>query len=764
MPNLQHIKGSRTRVLNTFPTKTFGNDGDIVISRINGKGVFLCSKAGGMWYAANKMQELNRFEKTSIRELTTNKLTVNKMINTERSADRFVVNDGGSIKYRTGEQVVGDLPLPFDNIAYKTAYCSLGQYSDKDSCESNGGTWYYSENDSHDSISSTAENQLLTVGQSIGTVDAESKLLYNGSTLEIKYDTDFDDNWQTEATAALLKLSYDSDKYATIGIDSDKLTFNLSHDGEFWFTERSAAGLNVARVKINTDTGVLTILNPASILDYFAIDVNANGATEIKTSHGIGGLGAHLTLNIAGDIELNADSGQVTIKDGDDSHFLFDCDATSLTIYDDTDAADLFSITVAASGATTIATVDDGATVGHLTLVPDGDLILDPVSDTVTIVSNLTVGVDDAGYDVKFFGDTASNYMLWDTSADCLHLVTTNASTSQLIIESTDDGSNHSPDISIYRNSASPADSDTIGRIMFHGEDSGGNQTLYASIKAKADDVTAGSESGRLELRVAEYNGGLSTGVRLTGSATVDGDVDVEIPSGNFTIDATKKLYFDGGTHTYLDESSDDVLDIVVGGDKMLILDEANDKITMGATNWVAGTVSGDTVTEFSVANSAYAGMIIGYRMIGEDASRTTYTLTTSFVVPDDDMGIRFIAPPSGAVEIMIQIKVDAQANNTTFIGLSTANATSGYSTAGATYEQAINLIDETDNATIQHYWAVTGLTAGDTYNYWVGFKKQSSGIGNGYLNWGGGSGEHCDFIMKATALPTAVSDFAEYD
>ena len=103
MSNLQHIKASRTQILNTFPTKTFGKDGDIVVSRINGKGVFLCSKAGGMWYAANKMQELNKLEKTSIRDLTTNKLTVNRMVNTERSADRFVVNDGGSIKYRTGE-------------------------------------------------------------------------------------------------------------------------------------------------------------------------------------------------------------------------------------------------------------------------------------------------------------------------------------------------------------------------------------------------------------------------------------------------------------------------------------------------------------------------------------------------------------------------------------------------------------------------------------------------------------------------------------
>ena len=66
MSNFQHIKASRTRVLNTFPTKDFGDDGDIVISRISGRGVFICSKAGGIWYVANQMQELNRLGKAKI--------------------------------------------------------------------------------------------------------------------------------------------------------------------------------------------------------------------------------------------------------------------------------------------------------------------------------------------------------------------------------------------------------------------------------------------------------------------------------------------------------------------------------------------------------------------------------------------------------------------------------------------------------------------------------------------------------------------------
>ena len=53
-------------------------------------------------------------------------------------------------------------------------------YTDQETCEANGGTWYYSENDTHDSIGSTAENQLLTIGQIVGSVDAGPTLLYDG--------------------------------------------------------------------------------------------------------------------------------------------------------------------------------------------------------------------------------------------------------------------------------------------------------------------------------------------------------------------------------------------------------------------------------------------------------------------------------------------------------------------------------------------------------------------------------------------------------
>ena len=52
----------------------------------------------------------------------------------------------------------------------------------------------------------------------------------------------------------------------------------------------------------------------------------------------------------------------------------------------------------------------------------DGTTNLDAVDidGAVQIDNTVTVGENDTGYDVKFFGDTASAYLLWDTSADKL--------------------------------------------------------------------------------------------------------------------------------------------------------------------------------------------------------------------------------------------------------------------------------------------------------------------------------------------------------
>ena len=73
---------------------------------------------------------------------------------------------------------------------------------------------------------------------------------------------------------------------------------------------------------------------------------------------------AALTVDAAGDIILDANSG-----------------VTKFYLAGDTD--DLCTLTVAANGATTIATADSDGAVGHLTLDADGDIILDAAGDDI---------------------------------------------------------------------------------------------------------------------------------------------------------------------------------------------------------------------------------------------------------------------------------------------------------------------------------------------------------------------------------------------
>ena len=100
-------------------------------------------------------------------------------------------------------------------------------------------------------------------------------------------------------------------------------------------------------------------------------------------------------LDTAGNTYIYADSddtdildfkvGNVTMLKLDETNDKIQFKGGAIELLDTTDAADLFRITVAASGVTTFRTVDDGATVGHLYLVPDGDLVLDPASQNTII-------------------------------------------------------------------------------------------------------------------------------------------------------------------------------------------------------------------------------------------------------------------------------------------------------------------------------------------------------------------------------------------
>ena len=75
------------------------------------------------------------------------------------------------------------------------------------------------------------------------------------------------------------------------------------------------------------------------------------------------------------------------------------------------------------------------------------------------------------------------------------------------------------------------ADDDVVGNITFVSEDDGDNAHTYASIVGSIADMTGGAEGGRIELKVAEHDGTVTTGLKLQ-DGNADGEIDVTVGAG----------------------------------------------------------------------------------------------------------------------------------------------------------------------------------------------------------------------------------------
>tara|TARA_B100000519_G_scaffold16372_1_gene12090 strand:- start:10563 stop:13040 length:2478 start_codon:yes stop_codon:yes gene_type:complete len=109
--------------------------------------------------------------------------------------------------------------------------------------------------------------------------------------------------------------------------------------------------------------------------DYFRIEIAQHGATTISTVDDDAAAG-HLTLDIDGDITLDAQSKQFYIARAGTNYLHFNMNTADFKIMDTANQNDYFNIGVDTEGATTISTVDADTAAAHLTLDPDGDLIV----------------------------------------------------------------------------------------------------------------------------------------------------------------------------------------------------------------------------------------------------------------------------------------------------------------------------------------------------------------------------------------------------
>jgi hypothetical protein len=217
--------------------------------------------------------------------------------------------------------------------------------------------------------------------------------------------TDTFDQWRVKSNEWLSMMTTDGTD------DAIKINNTTNSTSNTTGSLISAGGIGIAKSAVIG--GQLTVFGDTDIEGTTNLDaVDIDGAVQIDGAVTVGVDGTGQDVKFFGDT-----SGRFLLWDqsGDELAFV---GASKLSLHD------------AAGGENIVATSD-----GHLEInsgttlditAPTVDVnvaTLLNVDGTTQLTGDVTVGVDDTGHDVKFFGATSGQFLLWDQSADELALV-----------------------------------------------------------------------------------------------------------------------------------------------------------------------------------------------------------------------------------------------------------------------------------------------------------------------------------------------------
>ena len=202
---------------------------------------------------------------------------------------------------------------------------------------------------------------------------------------------------------------------------------------------------------------------------------------------------------------------------------------STLSLLSDQDTGDYFTMATTTHGATTLTTEDDDAAAAHFEVAADGNITLDAAGD---------IALEAAGGDIT--GD-ADNYSFTSSSSG----------KPLLTLESTNTTADASAELKFLKDAADTVDGEYLGKISWYGDNDAGTpeEIKYAGITVRTTDVSDGTERGSMYLQVAEYDGGLNTGLSLTGTDT-NGEIDATIGRGAASVTTVSGTLTMGSTAT----------------------------------------------------------------------------------------------------------------------------------------------------------------------------------------------------------------------
>jgi hypothetical protein len=391
-----------------------------------------------------------------------------------------------------------------------------------------------------------------------------------------------------------------------------------------WMIENATTGSQVITIKqgsgatINVPNGQVKMISTdgagsgGAVLDLL-VDVDLTGTTTL------------VNLDVSGAVDI---AGDLTLSAGGDGALRFTA-ASSVKVLDNNAAALVFE--EADNAYMTFVTTDGSEAVKF-------DKALD-INAATQIDATVTVGVDDTGYDVKFFGATAGAYMLWDESADDLILggaagLSVNSTALVTGVLTTTAATVHTGGITMPDNAKAIFGAGSDLQI-YHAsgesyvEDVGaGDLSLRTNGNRVMIATTVGETMGRFEANSyvklyydnAEKLATTATGVTVTGTAVTDGLT----VAGNLSVDGgTIKLDGNYPVGTGNVALGDTALDSVVTdgdyntavGAAALTADTKGQRtVAIGASalesqNFTSATISYNTAVGFAAGSAVTTGV-----------------------------------------------------------------------------------------------------------------------------------------------------------
>ena len=336
MANTLYNKSSRTQIYKTLPSNDVGFDGDIILSQIQGRGVYLCSKVNGRWHVSSKMEELRKIENTSTKDLTTNKLQVLDNLAIGRGTTTITKDEAkftSSLKIKEASNAISD------TVAYGQLWVKTATPNELYFTTDAGNDIQLTSGTTAAGGGASALNDLSDVTYSSGdlTITSLDKIIAS-TALTIQ---------TTDSGGHASDLTFDIDGDAIFDMNSDVNNrikfqfgqagtdlFQIKADSSFNAIEMGAEDGNYSLIKLLAEGGTTTN-------DYFQIFVEAQGVTEISTVDSSGANGI-LSLNPDGQLRFDkpprikeqasadadqANFGQLWVKNDTPNNLYFTNDA-----------------------------------------------------------------------------------------------------------------------------------------------------------------------------------------------------------------------------------------------------------------------------------------------------------------------------------------------------------------------------------------------------------------------------------------------------